>query len=358
MLRFHLSLLLSTANLFATSLYDAAPVTPENPVLVHSADRALTITRAELAAYQTALGQDPATAAPAVRAAALEALIDERLILAAALAAGLDRDPEVLDRAGLTRRIVMQDRLGRLLAAEFPAEPDANARLRRLGQKLFTAADILVNRATYEATVAEAARLDAATALAEADAAAGAPASRPQLQATASLAARLLARHEATGRNVSVGEFLETYLARPFALRGDLSQPAVFEAALEPLFAEPLLAQEADRRQLADDPAVVAEAQRVIHHYLIALLRERATMQRAGAELRALPAAELSARLQALYARLAPTRYTDTRTGRVLPFAEVEESLRADLWSERVETLQAEFLSTLRAGTALIRLAP
>ncbi|MBX3735855.1 MAG: hypothetical protein KF715_04120 [Candidatus Didemnitutus sp.] len=329
-------------------LFDFTPVSAANPV-VATIDGAIEIPLSELRAYRHGERLRSSVASPAEKRALLEDLLDQYLLVHETYRTGVALSPRFAKQMEATRTLILSDFMATRAQQEKKPGESGDAAV-ALADRLFEAATIDISNEAYDVIKRAARAIDATN---------SAPRPGPVLPSPEDKAAKLYAIISAApeavavryaGRTLSIHEILSIYSGLP-ARRPDVQTQDGFVALIKPLITPELMALEAVRRGIADEP----EFQNKLIQNRNALLRfhaQGAIEARANEILRS---PELSATLQAWYREHADAYATPGEKGGVKPadFSAVRERVLADFSVDLCERFRAEATRDLRKRHAI-----
>lgn len=326
-------------------LFDFTPVSATNPV-VATIDGAIEIPLSELRAYRHGERLRSSVASPAEKRALLDDLIDEYLLVHETYRTGVALSPRFAKQMEATRTLILTDFMAtRAQREKKPGEPGDAAI--SLADRLFEEAPIDISNEAYDIIKRAAKAIDAAN-----------PAPRPgpvraaapedtagKLYAIISATPEAVAVHYA-GRTLSVHQILSIYSGLPVP-RPDVQTQDGFVALIKPLITPELMALEAVRRGIADEP----EFQNKLIQNRNALLRFHAqgAIEARANEILGSPA--LEATLRAWYREHAGAFAPPSNSGAPATppdFTTVRERVLADFSVDLCERFRAEKTRELR----------
>ncbi|WP_438480250.1 hypothetical protein [Oleiharenicola lentus] len=236
-------------------LFDFTPVSANNPV-VATINETIKIPLSELRAYRDAERLNTITdpASLPQKRAVMDDLISEYLYVDEAFRTGVDRSPGFVNQMKATHTMVLTDFIASRVESEKSTEhPEPGDATLALAHQLFEAADIRISNEAYALLKKSAAALDQSRAAANLG---------PVIPTTAAANAQLhaiindtpeavLARYE--DKSISVRQILAIYAGLPDS-RPNLHMTEGLLEMLKPLIVPELMAIEAARKGLADDP--------------------------------------------------------------------------------------------------------
>ncbi len=359
------SALLSTASFgqlaVTRTLYDTAPISKDNPVVISIPEAGIEIPLGEVKAFFAQEYPDQAydNIPEDVRKKTIETLIDHHLMSWDAHREGLFEHPEIQGRREGTLGMLAVEKLVAQETAHLdPKDWDGIKAVElALLAELFEKAKIVVNQESYDILLELADRLDkeALEKQLNEEESETTTEGGHYFEVDPEQLSLILSTYK-DYEPITIESYLQAYLSVPFEERGSVREMDTFIRFLKPSYEYPLLMEEAKRRGFFSDPAVLADLDRGTNNYMYVIQLERKSMQEASRELGEMNE-ETQARLKEYYEKMKELRYfkEDETTGEktILSYEEATEALQADYWGDRTEELQTEYKAKLREGKTI-----
>jgi len=335
-------------------LYDLSFVSPTNPVLAQVKAYAIEIPVSEFRGflhYDLVYTEGKhGELSRAEKRAALDRLLDEHFLLAAAYRQKADKTPGLVDMLKSTEDMLAAEALTR-------QEIGTNARTAQefqklsaaLLQRIFDQTDIHVSNEAYAKLKTAAKRVNAAGA-ASGKEDTHAPASGPVDGLTADDRKLPLATCKLGA--VTIGDALQAYTQAPPADRPDLENQAALVELLKQILGDGLLAAEAREKGLDKSPGVREKLQ-LNRNVLMRLWYLDQLADQAAAEMKK-PGTE--DRLKQWYAANLKSRYTDKDENgkeQVMSFADNHDEIQNDYFEDLQAKIRADAVQQMRKGAKI-----
>ncbi len=326
--------------------FDFTPISADNPV-VATIDGTLAIPLSELRAYRHGERLQAKTDTLAQKRALLDDLVNEYLYVDEAYRAGVVTSPRFAKQMETTRTLILTDFMStRALQEKNKTSPTPNDAAAALANRLFDTATIDISNEAYGVIKRAAKTIDVTSAASKRGPIVDPPeAAAEKLYAIVNAAPEAVAVSYA-GKTISIHELLSIYAGLPTP-RPPVETQEGFVAMIKPLITPELMALEAIRRGIAEEP----EFQNKVIQNRNALLRfhvHGAIETQANEVLRG-PA--LEAQLAAWYRDHAAAFVTpaiDGGAGKIPPLSDVKDRALADFSVDLCDRLLAEKAHELR----------